>query len=164
MTQVTVVVGPPLAGKSTYVRANAQSGDVVFDYDSVHSALSLLESHQHDTRIRPYVFAVRAALYRRLREPGVDRAWIINSTPSKARVRALADQFSEARVVVLMVERVEAHKRADADGRPAVWHEYIDNWFAAADYSQVDFPDDSEGERGRMRLNILWRRDSLARL
>jgi hypothetical protein len=41
-------------------------GDLIFDYDTVHMALSGRSSHDHDPSIRPYVLAAREAIYREL--------------------------------------------------------------------------------------------------
>lgn len=40
MTRNVLVIGPPLAGKSSWVRERAQEQDVVYDFDLVHTAIS----------------------------------------------------------------------------------------------------------------------------
>jgi hypothetical protein len=37
--QVTVLIGPPAAGKSTYARTHAQPDDIVIDLDAIARAL-----------------------------------------------------------------------------------------------------------------------------
>ena len=134
----TIIVGSPCSGKSTYARERAQRGDLVYDYDTLHQALSGLDSHQHLPEIRPYVLAARDAIYQML-ESNAQMAWIITSTPKDARLRELAERL-QADVVLLPVDRDEAHRRCDADGRPQEWHGYIDNWFNATDISAESWP------------------------
>lgn len=47
MKQV-IVWGPPCSGKSTYVRDHAQEGDLVWDADAVHKALTGQTEHRHE--------------------------------------------------------------------------------------------------------------------
>ena len=42
---ITIVLGPPCGGKSTYVAEQAQSGDVVVDYDALAQALGSPTPH-----------------------------------------------------------------------------------------------------------------------
>lgn len=138
MTRSVLVIGPPLSGKSTWVKEHAQAGDLIWDFDLVHSALSLQDSHQHIDSIKPYVFVVRDAIFKRLREPGIANAWIISSSPEKSRVQEQIDQL-DAQVMPLLATPEEAHRRADKTERPAAWHGYIDNWFAKNDWTADDF-------------------------
>ncbi len=43
--QVMVVLGPPCAGKSSYVRKTARSGDVIVDYDVLATAFGSPTPH-----------------------------------------------------------------------------------------------------------------------
>ena len=139
MIVTTIVAGPPLAGKTTYVREHAQATDIVFDYDKVHAAISNLDLYRHDPNVKKYVIACRWAIYDQIEKSiGAERAWIITSSPSKEYIQSLADRFN-ARVIVLMVEQEEAHQRSDAAGRPNEWHTFIDNWFENQEYDQGDF-------------------------
>ena len=45
MKTVHIVYGPPLAGKSTFVRENMGPDDLVFDMDAVQNALCYGEDH-----------------------------------------------------------------------------------------------------------------------
>lgn len=46
---LTVVIGPPAAGKTTYVLAHARPGDIVVDLDRLANALTCggTDSHRH---------------------------------------------------------------------------------------------------------------------
>lgn len=127
-----VVCGAPCAGKSTFVAENAQAGDLIYDYDLIHSALSGRASHDHLNEIRPFVIAARDAVFAQLEAHPSQRAWIITSSPRKAEIIALAERFG-AEIEFLEVSRDEAHSRADIDSRPGEWHDYIENWFQNSD-------------------------------
>lgn len=145
-TRRYIVAGAPCSGKSTFVGERAQRGDLIYDYDTLHQALSGQASHEHLYKIRPYVLKARDAIFDELEAQKRQAAWIITSTHRSAELRAMRDRFN-AEVVLLVVDRDEAHRRCDADARPAAWHKYIDNWF---DGSDID-PDEFKGkEEGRM--------------
>ena len=38
--KVYLVLGSSCSGKSTYVRSNSDSGDLIFDFDNIHKAIS----------------------------------------------------------------------------------------------------------------------------
>jgi len=127
-----VVAGAPCAGKSSYVRANAQRGDLIYDYDTLHGALSGQGDHQHLASIRPYVLAARDAVLAELFARKQQPAWVITSTRSQAELTTLSERLG-AEIVFLEVEQAEAHRRCIAAGRPDEWHGYIDDWFAESD-------------------------------
>lgn len=127
-----VVAGAPCAGKSSYVRANAQRGDLIYDYDTLHQALSGLSSHEHLAELRPYVMAARDAVLAELLARKQQPAWVISSSRSAAELAELAERLG-AELVVLEVARDEAHRRCREDGRPEAWHGYIDAWFDEGD-------------------------------
>ena len=84
-TLVTVVCGPPLSGKTTYVKQNARRGDLIVDVDWLYAALSGQELHYTPEELLPFVTSARDAVYERLMRPSkVERAWIITSKPEAA--------------------------------------------------------------------------------
>jgi len=129
-TQVTVVAGPPLSGKNTYVRERWQPGHLIVDVDALHQALSGMASHRHHPTLLPFVFDARDAVIRRLLSGSCDasHAWIITTNTVEAERLGRSLKGS---VVELDTPRDECHRRADGDGRPAAWHRYIDEWWDA---------------------------------
>jgi hypothetical protein len=83
---LTVVTGPPCAGKSTYVRAASAPGDIVVDLDVIASALSGVDpdAHDHPRHVRVVaIAATSAAIARALRFARTSvRIWVIQCTPS----------------------------------------------------------------------------------
>ncbi|MGW1998552.1 hypothetical protein ACWCPW_51730, partial [Embleya sp. NPDC001921] len=78
---MTVVVGPPCAGKSTWIRGQRADGDVVVDFDAMTSALGSTAPYAAPDAIRDVAFAARSAAIDRILK-GVDApAWIIHTSP-----------------------------------------------------------------------------------
>lgn len=129
---VTLVAGPPAAGKSSYVAERLRPGELVWDYDTVMAAVTGLpmwhrspSGHRAVMRIRQTVAELR---------PPVD--WWILSAPTRAE----RDGWREvgARVVVVLapvdvlIERVR--DRPDRDG----WEQAIGRWWQAYEADPAD--------------------------
>lgn len=134
-----VVAGAPCSGKSTFVREHARPGDLIYDYDDVHRVLSGRAPHDHDPAIRPFVLAARDGIYGELERRSEQAAWVITSTRRTSDLAKLRDRLG-AEVILLAIEREEAHRRCDADQRPEAWHEYIDRWFDDGDIEPGAWP------------------------
>lgn len=83
---VTIVVGPPAAGKSTYVREHATTGDVVIDLDEIARAIMPIEptaTHVYPMHVRHVAIGMRkAAIDRATRLSERCTVWIIHAVPS----------------------------------------------------------------------------------
>jgi len=125
MPRRVLVAGPPVSGKSTYVRERARPGDVVLDYDQIARDLGSPDPWDHPRGIQK---AAEAEMQRRLADLPPDRdAWIIRCAPGPERV-SLAEQIG-ADVVLLDVSADEAKARAERDGRPPWTPSAIDKWW-----------------------------------
>ena len=94
---IVVVTGPPCGGKSTYIKENAKSGDVIIDMDKIALALTTddVPSHSYSQEIRWIAMvarkaAVKEALYQFASRRG-PTAWIIHTDPT-------ADERSQYRL------------------------------------------------------------------
>ena len=125
--QVFIVMGASCSGKSTYVRNNANSKDLVFDFDNIHQAISNNPSHIHIDNLKRYVFDVRDALYKRLKKDKSTNAWIINSSPYKKVRKQLVEEL-DARIIYIQRTKEECLRVAEEE-RPREWKEYIENYF-----------------------------------
>ena len=133
-----IVAGPPCSGKSTYVRNHYKRGDLVYDFDTMHSALSGLSAHDHLENIKHFVIVARDAVFGELEKRKNQNAWIITSTKEDAVLKGLRDRLS-AEVVFLEVSREEAHRRCEEDSRPSIWHTYVDAWFDSNDIDPKNY-------------------------
>lgn len=126
-THITLIVGPPGAGKTTYVNTHAKPGDLIVDYDQIADALG--GSIKHDTHrnddLHQVTMAARNAILRQLRQgkTNVARAWIISANPKAESM------FPFHQVKVVDPGRDESKRRAVAAGRPDKWVRLIDEWY-----------------------------------
>jgi len=99
---LTIVCGPPLAGKSTYVEARARQGDVVIDLDVIASEISGEPLHRWSREKW-----LNAALFRRndmlgdLSTAVGKKAWFIIGEPKAERRQWWQDRLHPREIVVL---------------------------------------------------------------
>lgn len=92
---ITVVTGPPAAGKSSYIAARAKSTDIVVDLDRIALALAGPGAPQwnHDEVLLKVAHRARfAAIDEAVRNADKTHVWIIHTMPSAkalARYRRL---------------------------------------------------------------------------
>lgn len=125
---ITVVIGPPAAGKSSYVREHRKDGDLVLDFDVLAQALGSVERHDAPPPIKTATYRARQAVIDLVLDEGLDcDSWIIHSSPSDGQM----ERYEAAGAAVVLVDPGidEALARATADGRPE-WTEYaIRDWY-----------------------------------
>lgn len=126
---ITVVSGAPCSGKSTYVRENANPGDIVIDFDLLAVALGSAVSHDHA--------AVHVDLARLARRAAVDEVllhpdflgdvWIVDTAPTHVSLgRYVA---AGARFELCDPGRSECLARALRDERPPWTIAEIHRWY-----------------------------------
>lgn len=84
---LTVVTGPPAAGKTTHVLAHARPGDIVIDYDLIAQALTIpgASTHDHGRLLRGVAYRARtAAIHEALRVADRIDVWLIHAHPDQA--------------------------------------------------------------------------------
>lgn len=125
---LVVVVGPPCAGKTTYVRAEAAEGDVIVDYDALAAALGAPDPYARPPGVARLALVARRAVVAALiaSPPNGWRAWVIHSRPSAKQVRA----YTEAGAGFVLLDPGEAvcRERARAE-RPKSWGDHIGEWY-----------------------------------
>jgi 5-methylcytosine-specific restriction protein A len=119
---LTLVAGPPCAGKNTYIRDQAGRDDVVVDFDVIMSDLTGGPTHEHDEKLRRRAHAIRDRQIAELLASN-ERGWIISSAPR------VADRHQYGtRVVLLLPTQTTAMERALRE-RPPEWLDYVKRWF-----------------------------------
>jgi hypothetical protein len=110
--QVTLVTGPPCAGKSTYVRAHAQPGDLVLDLDEIARQLGSTRHWMHDDAVMRRAEQEMRRRITALAGGGAVRAWVIRCVPAGQARAALARLLRADRVLVLLPPHHELTARA----------------------------------------------------
>ena len=110
---ITVVAGPPCAGKTTYVAAHRQPGDQVLDWDDVFAELTGLPVHDRGVQDRAAVEAQAEQVFRS-RMDALTQGWIIRLAPN-SRHRAIMRRLKGARSVVLALPIDECLDRLRRD-------------------------------------------------
>lgn len=131
---VTIVTGPPGAGKTTYVHMHRQWGDLVIDVDGLYAALSGLPWYEKPDVLLPFVLEARDAVLDRLhRQSELRHAWIITSEANQAELERMKARYN-ATVLVLEVGVSECLKRIANDPRRhnakiEEWQPIVEKWW-----------------------------------
>lgn len=128
MDNVTVVTGPPAAGKTTYVRQHAKPGDVIIDFDHLANALSGqdADNHDHPAHIQAVTKAARqAALDAAIKSSA--RTWLIHATPSPKQQADYSARGANIIVIDPGKEVVMARIKAE---RPAHMAKAAGQWYS----------------------------------
>lgn len=132
--KVYYVYGAPCSGKSTFVRENMQTGDLVLDIDRLWAAMSGQPEYIKPNAIKDNVFIARNAILDSIktRAGSWGTAWVIEGGALLGdRMRRIETLGAEG--ILIDTPRDECIQRlASDDSRAAVqsqWVEYIDSWF-----------------------------------
>lgn len=126
---LTVVVGPPAGGKSTWVLERAKPGDIVIDFDRLAVALSGhgADPHDHAPDVTAVTRAARtAAITAALRHTGSTDVYLIHSNPGQQRMAEY--RRLGANVVTIDPGRDVVRERCKTE-RPQRMFTVIDQWY-----------------------------------
>ncbi len=127
---LTVITGPPCAGKSTHVRQHSKPGDIIVDLDRIALALSDESTTHHDypQHIRHVAINARAeAIRTALPLAHQFDVWIIHMQPSKRDL--VAYKQHQANVIRLDPGYHEVMRRC-LNERPAWVSTTAHEWYA----------------------------------
>ena len=125
-TEIVLVVGPPGAGKSTWVAGEKNPGDLVVDYDLLAEALGA-GAHSADSDLHDVVNGARGSVLNKIRRGQVSapRAFIISANPGAEGM------FPHHRVVVIDPGLDETLRRGAEAGRPSHFRDLVRGWYQA---------------------------------
>lgn len=124
---IHMISGPPCAGKSTYVREHAQSGDLRIDYDLIAQALGSENSHAADGLIKQAAFSAReGAIITALKNTDAE-SWIIHTSPSEEHMKMYEEAGAE--FISLDPGYEVCMDRARTDERPQQTIDAIEKWY-----------------------------------
>lgn len=153
-----VVIGPPAAGKSTWVNDRAGAGDIVIDYDRLANALTALsaEAHGHKRPLATVAFRAReAAITEALRHVKDRDVYIIHTLPQPAAMQRYRSHDAEIVTVDPGREVVEARCMQE---RPESYMDGVKRWYAGARRRAAPPPPEAtaEGTAPRTAASRKW--------
>lgn len=132
--RVTVVTGPPGAGKTSYVKERAIEGDLILDIDRLFVAFTGLPKYEKPNAILPFVLNAYESVIAQLTNGTGDvrHAWIISGAPEREKRNRLKWTLN-AKVVVLDEREENCIERIKNDpsrnGKVREWTELIRQWW-----------------------------------
>ncbi len=135
---VYVVYGSPLSGKTTYVNKHKGPNDLIYDFDTIMSALTGKPIHEHNDQLIGYILDIRALVITRLKcEADIDNAWIITTRVTedlKESLIGLNPKYIEMKVDIREVKKRLRNNPGNRDIKS--WEEAINKYFTyTEDYS-----------------------------
>jgi len=132
---INVVYGAPCSGKSTYIKEQAQKGDLLFDYDRVAAAITPTEGHDlnQPEPVKQCAFGVRANLVAVAAASDGAQAYVSICWPSET----LESELKSASAGDVVYHRMNATRQecldrlAADDERPEkdAWAQIINDWW-----------------------------------
>ncbi|WP_433078889.1 AAA family ATPase [Dactylosporangium sp. CA-052675] len=126
---LTVVIGPPASGKSTWCLEHAKPGDVVIDFDRLAVALTGAggDPHDHAAAVTTVARAARtAAIEAAVKLAGNVDVYLIHSSPGRDRMQRYLELG--ARIEVVDPGRDVVRERCKRE-RPQRMFAVIDEWY-----------------------------------
>lgn len=125
---VYLVYGSPCAGKTTWVKENANADDLVVDIDALWAAVCTGGKYDKRNRLKANVFALRDVLIEQIRmHVGMWRfAYVIGGYPLRTDRDRLCSML-RARPIFIDTDMQTCMERAENDD----WKGYVSDWFEA---------------------------------
>lgn len=166
MAEIKCVYGPPCSGKTTYVRRNAGSRDVVWDFDEIRAAVALRERYASATEAQNnMVLKLRYAFMANAESSEAEIAWFICVTPDDF----IRETLGETAVYVEMetseeecLRRLEEDEsRPDKERMKALIKKYFsDKEAKSMDYVMMKPPETERECRNFMEFRALTNEQS----
>ena len=131
---IYIVYGPPLAGKTAFVRERMMRGDIVVDMDKLYEAISFLPEYDKPNELLKNVLSVRNLLIDNIktRFGKWNSAWVIGGYEDRFKREQVANDLG-AELIFCDVSREECLRRLELSEelqyRKDEYRSYIDKWF-----------------------------------
>lgn len=132
--KVYIVHGSPLSGKTTFVKENSNTDDLILDIDKIWQCLSNSNKYEKPNRLKTNVFMIRDTILDMIKcRTGKWRnAWIIGTYPLPMDRKRLMDATG-AELIHIDTSKQECLKRLyeDAERQQVIteWEQYINDYF-----------------------------------
>jgi predicted kinase len=130
------VYGPPLSGKTSYVKENKGYSDIVVDLDKLQEAITLMPTYQEVPAVKRNLFSVRDLLldHIKTRYGQWKTAWIIGGYPNTFDRDRIIDELQVDAAILIETTKEECLNRLESvdDYRKRYkedWKSYINKWF-----------------------------------
>lgn len=127
---VYLVYGSPCSGKTTYIKEQLKSGDIVCDVDRLYSAISFNEEHQTEL----YAQEVASELYKELlniirdRKGNWKNAYVVSLANTDERLTIEKERINADECIYIDTPYEVCIERAKE--RPFYFQWIIEEWFA----------------------------------
>ncbi len=127
--KVFIVYGSPCAGKTSYVRNNATSNDLVVDIDSIYEMISINDRYIKSDRLKSTVFDLRDHLYDviKYRNGKWQNAFVITGGALRSERERLMNRIVADDFIFIDTSKDECLLRARERGEN--WEAYVLDWF-----------------------------------
>lgn len=129
---VHIICGCPGSGKTTYMQNRKQDGDMIIDVAWIYGAISGSQGPTKETKLLPYMIAIRDMLYDMIQQRDDVSVWILAGAPLAEDREALSNRFGVD--VMLMdktrqqcIDQVEQDDRRQDDMQFFLW--LVNDWF-----------------------------------
>ena len=122
---ITVVIGPPCAGKSTFAKETRKTDDVVVDYDELAKAFGAEISHLSHGSIRHVALAARREAINVILSGIRHDAFIIHTNPNDEMV----EKYINANANFILIDPSKETCVDRAKERPSHVLGGIENWY-----------------------------------
>lgn len=127
--RVVLVVGPPAAGKSTWVAKRARRGDLVIDFDTLARAAGSDDDHRHPPEAIKAAVAEQKAQERAVAAMQSGTAYVIRTASDPATRAVIASRIGATEVQVVDPGRRTVERRFG--DRPDSARREIERWYQA---------------------------------
>lgn len=127
---IYIVYGPPLSGKSTWVKNNKSKNSLIFDYDYLMSALSGLELYNWNLNLN---YLINKLAYKILNEminnKKIENCFLIVTNINIFIMVKLL--FKNYKIIKMMTSKEDCLKRLEQDERENynIFEREINDWF-----------------------------------